>query len=391
MDRVRIGLIGAGFAADFHALSYAQIARPEVEIVAVAAGHSERAESFARKHGISRWTDDYREVLADPTVDAVDVCVPNERHAEVVVAAARSGKHVFCEKPLTGYYGSGTTPKREMLSQALRQADEMLAAVESAGVKLAYGENWLHAPAYQKAARLALASKGAILEIRAEEAHSGSHASYAKSWRLAGGGSLVRLGSHPLGGALDLKAREGTLRSGKPIRVRSVLAEVADLSESAVAAGEGRNWLVTGWEDVENWATVLLTFEDGTRGTISASDVVLGGMEDRLEILLSNSRVRASFARSSLVEAYAPDPSVFSEEYLAEKLETKAGWSYPSVDEQWLLGYPQEMRDFVEAVAFDREPLGSGVLARDVVEVMYAAYVSAEEGRRVDLPVAVER
>ena len=387
MDRVRIGLIGAGFAADFHALAYAQIGRPEVEVVAVAARHAERAESFARKHGIARWTADYRGVLAEPDVDAVDVCVPNELHAEVVIEAARAGKHVFCEKPLTGFYGAGATPKREMLAAALRQADEMLQAADSAGVKLAYGENWLHAPAYQKACRLALASKGAILEIRGEEGHSGSHASYAKSWRLAGGGSLVRLGSHPLGGALALKAREGLVRSGRPIRVRTVLAEVADLSESALRAGEGQNWLVTGWEDVENWATVLLGFEDGTRATISASDVVLGGMEDRLEILLSNSRIKASFARSDLVEAFAPDPSVFASEYLAEKLETKAGWSYPSVDEQWLLGYPQEVRDFVESVAFDREPLGSGRLGRDVVEVMYAAYVSAEEGRRVDLPV----
>ncbi len=388
MDRVRIGLIGAGFAADFHALAYAQIARPAAEVVAVAAKHDERAETFARKHGIPKWTDDYREVLSDPSVDAVDVCLPNQLHAEVVVEAARAGKHVFCEKPLTGFYGPGTTPNREMLASALGRADEMIAAVESACVKLAYGENWLHAPAYRKACRLALASRGAILEIRGEEGHSGSHASYAKHWQLAGGGSLVRLGSHPLGGALALKAREGTHRSGLPIRVRSVLAEVADLSASAASAGEGRNWLVTGWEDVENWATLLLTFEDGTRATISASDVILGGMEDRLEILLSNSRLRASFARSNLVEAYAPDPSVFSEEYIAEKLETKAGWSYPSVDEQWLLGYPQEIRNFVESVALDREPLGSGRLGRDVVEVIYAAYVSAEEGVRVDLPLA---
>ena len=131
---------------------------------------------------------------------------------------------------------------------------------------------------------------------------------------------------------------------------------------------------------------MLLASRTARAATISASDVVLGGMEDRLEILLSNSRLRASFARSNLFEAYAPDPEVFADEYLAEKLETKAGWSYPSVDEHWLLGYPQEMRDFVEAIAYGRAPLGDGRLGRDVVEVMYAAYVSAEEGRRVDLP-----
>ena len=68
-----------------------------------------------------------------------------------------------------------------------------------------------------------------------------------------------------------------------------------------------------------------------------------------------------------------------------EKVGTKAGWSYPSVDEEWLLGYPQEMRDFVESVAYDREPLATSDLGRRVVEVIYSAYQSAEEGRRVDL------
>ena len=55
------------------------------------------------------------------------------------------------------------------------------------------------------------------------------------------------------------------------------------------------------------------------------------------------------------------------------------------MDEEWLLGYPQEIRDFVEAVAFDREPLADAHLGREVVEVIYAAYQSAEEGRRINL------
>ena len=69
-----------------------------------------------------------------------------------------------------------------------------------------------------------------------------------------------------------------------------------------------------------------------------------------------------------------------------EKVGTKAGWSYPSVDEEWLLGYPQEIRDFVEAVAFNREPLADAHLGREVVEVIYAAYQSAGEGRRIEWP-----
>jgi predicted dehydrogenase len=92
-----------------------------------------------------------------------------------------------------------------------------------------------------------------------------------------------------------------------------------------------------------------------------------------------------------MVRAYAPNDGVFADEYIMEKISTKAGWSYPSIDEEWLLGYPQEVRDFVEAVAYDREPLSGAQLGRTVTEVMYAAYLSAEEGRRVDLvesPVA---
>lgn len=387
LSKVRIGLIGAGFAADFHAQAYARLQDPDVSVVAVAARHQERAASLAARYGIPYCTDDYRNVLDDPQIDAVDICVPNTLHAEVAIAAAHAGKHIFCEKPLTGFYGNGNTPKQQMFVEALHRADEVVAAADRAGVKLVYGENWVHAPAFQKACRLAVASKGAILEIRGEEGHSGSHAAYSRSWTQAGGGSLVRLGSHPVGGVLYLKAQEGLSRDGRPIRVAAVTAEVADLSRPATAAGDGGNWLAVGWQDVENWSTLLLTFEDGTRATIFSSDIVLGGMEDRLEIFLSNSRIRFNITHSTLCEAYAPDPSIFASEYLTEKLETKAGWSFPSVDEQWLLGYPQELRDFVEAVALDRPPLADGHLGRDVVEVMYAAYISAEEGRRVALPV----
>ena len=85
------------------------------------------------------------------------------------------------------------------------------------------------------------------------------------------------------------------------------------------------------------------------------------------------------------MRAYAPDTSVFAGEYIAEKLETKAGWSFPSTDEEWALGYPQEIRVFVEAVTRDHPPRSDAQLGRDVVNVIYSAYLSAAEGRRVTL------
>ena len=76
---------------------------------------------------------------------------------------------------------------------------------------------------------------------------------------------------------------------------------------------------------------------------------------------------------------------MFANEYISEKIETKAGWSFPSADEEHAQGYPHEMQDFAEAVAHDREPLSDAPLASDVVLVSYIAYLSAAEGRRVDL------
>jgi predicted dehydrogenase len=96
--------------------------------------------------------------------------------------------------------------------------------------------------------------------------------------------------------------------------------------------------------------------------------------------------VEVNINPNTTVRTYAPDGAVWGDEYITEKVETKAGWQYPSPDEDWMRGYPQEMADFVDAVREGRAPLSGAPLAREVVEVIYAAYVAAEEGRRVDLP-----
>ena len=68
-----------------------------------------------------------------------------------------------------------------------------------------------------------------------------------------------------------------------------------------------------------------------------------------------------------------------------ENLETKAGWSSPQPDEDWMTGDPQEIHDFVEGISHGREPLSGAALARDVIAAICGAYLSAAEGRRVDL------
>src|SRR6202022_3983677 len=138
---------------------------------------------------------------------------------------------------------------------------------------------------------------------------------------------------------------------------------------------EEHHWIGAGWVDVENWASAVLTFEDGTRGIIWASDAVLGGMESSLQILLSNAHIKCNLSHNRLVEAYAPDASVFASEYLMEKLEMSAGWSPPAPDEDWAQGHLQMTQDFVASVAEGRVPQSDGALGLDAIRVVYAAYV----------------
>jgi len=387
-----VGIVGAGFAAGIHARAYQRTKDLDLKVVGVAALRQSSAETFAERYAIPHTCKDAEALIARDDLNVIDVCVPNRLHERFVVAAASAGKHVICEKPLTGYFGGaeaadpvGATPRSVMFREAVASAERMVRAAQGNGVRLMYAENWLYSPAILRAARLAQASGGTILEIRARECHSGSHASYARSWKEAGGGALVRLGSHPLGAALWLKQAEGLRRDGAPVTAVSVVAEVGDLTRVASFRSEAEHFLVDDWHDVENWSVVVVTFEDGTRAVIEASDIVLGGMEDRMDLLLSNCRVKCDLTHSGLLTAYAPNDAVFGDEYIQEKVSTKAGWSYPSFNEEYLLGYQGEIRDFVESVAFDREPRSTGQIGLEVVRVMYAAYQSAEEGRRIEL------
>ena len=235
---VRIGMIGAGFIARLHATALRSLGPDAAQIVGVAARRERPREAFASEFGIRDTYADYRRLLERADVDAVDLCVPNHLHHPMTVAAAQAGKHVYCEKPLTGYFGRGEaaeqvskTPREVMLRETLADADEMLAACAASGVQLCYGEDWVYSPVLEKARRLVQVSSSPIMELRGEESHNGSHADYAKRWATSGGGALLRLGVHPIGAALQLKRWEGQLRQGRPIRAAAVTAEVATLTD----------------------------------------------------------------------------------------------------------------------------------------------------------------
>ncbi|MCA9322603.1 MAG: Gfo/Idh/MocA family oxidoreductase [Planctomycetes bacterium] len=394
LDRIGIGIVGTGFLAETRARCYARVAG-KARLAAVCSREPVKATDWAARHGIAEISKSYDDLLARDDVAMVDLCVPNHLHRPFTERAARAGKHVVCTKPLTAYVGQdlpeeisdeaiAKRPREEMLAVVTQDAQAMVDACDAAGVRLMYGENWVYAPGMRRAAAMTAASDGVILEMRGFESHMGSHSPYAKRWRHTGGGALLRLGAHPIGAMLHLKTAEGIRLQGRAIKPVAVTAEVADLTKNAALTASNTR-IATGWHDVENWGSVIIHFEDGSRGLAWGSDNLLGGMESRLTILASNHHLEVNLSPHDLVRAYASTPGTFQGAYIMEKCDTDAGWTTPLPDEDWTSGHAAMCEDFVDALREGREALADGRLGLEVTRLVYAAYLSAERGARVTL------
>ena len=387
---IRVGIVGARFAARFHWEGYRRVYGIPVEVAGVTSTSAESREAFARECGIKSFAT--FEELCD-AVDVVDLCTPGSTHELLAVAALQRGKHVVIEKPFTGYYGPGgedfrgnTFPKEVMRREAMASCERMLAAAREAGRRIGYAENWVYAPAVEKEREILVKSGGQILWIIGDESHSGSHSPYYGIWKFSGGGSLVGKGCHPLTAALHLKRVEGEAREGKPLRPQTVSARTHEITRLKNFRDAG--FLRTTYEDIEDYAQVHITFEDGTVADVFSSEVVLGGVHNWLEVFANNHRTRCNLNPVNALETYNPKEEFLKDVYVTEKIGTKQGWSHPAPDEDWQHGYPREFQDFVESIARDREPLSSGELARDTVSVLYSAYISAERrGQEVSIPL----
>jgi predicted dehydrogenase len=389
--KLRIGLVGSGFAAHFHLASYAKTYGEAFEVAAICGTNRDRTAALAKQFGVATCIDDYQQMLRDPAIDVVDLCVPNHLHMPFILAAAEHGKHIICEKPLGGYFGTGDDwsatgfPRAAMLDAVIAQSQGVRQAITQAGVTFCYGENWVYAPPITKLNRLMAASDSVIMRIEGEESHSGSHAAYAKSWATAGGGSLLRLCVHPIGAALFLKYEEGRRRKGRPIRPASVIAHAANLTSMAAFREQNPKHIVSDWHDVEDFASVTISFDDGAVAQLTSTDTRMGGIRNFLSAYGSRAVVTANINPNNACQAYTPDGAYFDSEYLVEKTETKQGWSFPAPDEDAVTGYPEELRDFVGAIVKARAPKSDPMLAEDVMAIVYAGYLSAESGSRVNL------
>jgi len=377
---VRSGIIGAGFAATFHYEAVQQVAGVDAEVVGVFATDADQARAYAEARGIRCF--ESREALID-AVDLVHVCAPVAVHEELTVAGLEAGKDVICEKPLTGYCGDGseafhgdTFPKETALEEALASVRRMLEAEAASNGRIFYAENWVYAPAVQKERDIIEKTGAQVLWIRGEEAHSGSHARTYAYWKYSGGGVMIGKGCHPLTAALYLKRVEGRARDGNPILPRTVSARTHALTRMPTFRDEGH--IRCNYYDIDDFSMMHVEFTDGRLATIFASDIILGGIHNWLEVAANNHRTVCNINPNTAMQTYNPLEANFADIYVVEKIGTKQGWSFPSPNEDYFTGYPQEIEAFYRAAACGEPVETDSSLAADSISTIYSAYVSAE-------------
>lgn len=184
---LRIGLIGCGFMGRTHSNGYNRVSSffPELAyrpvLKAVCSRNKEKVEAFAAQWGYESTETDWKKLIARNDIDAVDICTPNNLHAEIAIAAAKAGKMILCEKPL---------------ASSLGEANEMVAAITKAGVKNTVWYNYRRVPAVTLAKQLIDSGKlGKIFHYRAN---------FLQDWTISpelpqGGEGLWRLDADAAG------------------------------------------------------------------------------------------------------------------------------------------------------------------------------------------------
>ncbi|MGB8704244.1 MAG: Gfo/Idh/MocA family oxidoreductase, partial [Gillisia sp.] len=206
---LRAGLIGSGFAANFHYEALQRVFSTKVEVAGIYSKSPNELKDFSEKKGVKIF--DSMEALISAS-DILHVCTPPVTHEPIAIEVLKNNKDVIIEKPFTGYFGDGSkefngdTFSREVgLKKALESIKRMLSAESESEGSIMYAENWVYAPAVQKEREIIEKTKAQVLWIQAQQSHSGSHSQDYGKWRLSGGGSLMGKGCHPLTGAIYLK------------------------------------------------------------------------------------------------------------------------------------------------------------------------------------------
>jgi predicted dehydrogenase len=330
MSLLRVALVGCGLISESHIRAYQHYA-DRARIVVCCDVDPEKAAQRAELAGDARVATTFEEVLADRDIDAVEICTPHHLHSDLVIAAARAGKQILCQKPL---------------AKTLAECEAMIAAAQANGVTLFYAETNHTMPATVELKRAVEQGRiGRLVGLQATYAHWQGGKYLSTAWRydphIAGGGQLLDGGIH----YVDLM-----LNIGGPIE--------------SVTCFTTRFRPELGGEDT---ATVNFRFEGGHLGTLFSSQaagiwfpgasLIAFGTEGVLALggpygALTLHRPDLPDQRSLLLEAQE-DPFV---SMIGRYLETVLG------------GAPNP---------------SPGAVGRENLQVVLAAYESARLGREV--------
>ena len=386
MKEVCIGMIGAGRATELQMNALKKVVGVPIRYKTIMARRPEQLVPTKERYGFEQMSYSFEEVINDKEINVISICTPPYAHADMIIRAMKSGKHIICEKPLTGFFGGEEddlvgirTPKSVMYEKLMDSMDKLKNVVENSDRKFMYAENFVYAPSVVKAAEIIKAKKSRILFMKGEESLKGSSSHVAGEWSKTGGGTFIRTGTHPLTAILWLKCQEAEAH-GKKITVESVLADMATVTPF-LTEYEHRH-IMARPKDVEDTGTAILTFSDQSKAVIMATDTLLGGSKNYIELYCNDSVVNCTLTMNNMMDTYFLDEEGLEDVYISEMLPAKTGWNHPFVLDEIVRGYVDEMQDFMEAVYYDREPRSGFQLAYDTIKIVYAAYASAEAGRR---------
>lgn len=352
MQRLGIGLIGCGWISQGAHVPALSRLTALARVVHACDVRPEAAEQTARLTGADKWSVDYREVLDNRVVDAVIITTPEFLHMEQTVAAAQAGKHVLCEKPIAA---------------SLDEADAMIAAAASAGVRLMIAHSRRFTARYMTVRRLL--DSGAVgrpVLVRENERRPRTQYTELKvgvqPWRPEGGRSWR-----------DLSRYSGGVVRGHAIHEMDLFRWFAGADARAVYA---ETKITVPGREVPDAVSIHVEFENGVLG---ACDLYSQAPADypyyhQLELVGTEGILRACDRDMITLTAYDGH-----------------GMRYPAAYESLLHitdAYAREQRLFFEAIADDRPVPLDPRHARAALELALAATRSAETGARVDLPLA---
>ncbi|NOU95014.1 gfo/Idh/MocA family oxidoreductase [Paenibacillus sp. LMG 31456] len=369
---VNVGMVGYKFMGKAHSNAYSRVNMffpnvPAAPVMKLICGRDrDGVEQAAKQFGWGGCVTDWRELLSDDDIDLVDINAPSNAHKEIAIAAAKAGKHIFCEKPL-----------------ALNLADsrEMLKAAEEAGIKHMVGFNYRFAPAVQLAKKIIREGRlGTIYHFRAWFLQDWIiDPEFPLVWRLqkdvAGSGSHGDLGAHLIDLAHYLVGdmTEVVGMSETFIKDRPMPASMTGLSAKGSANAP------RGTVDVDDATLFLARFANGALGSFEASRFAAGHRcMNAFEINGSKGSIKFDFERLNELEVYFTDDAADVQGF-RRVLATDPAHAY--MDAWWppghTIGYEHtfvhEMLELMQAIHEDRQPepnFSEGVKCQQVLEAV---------------------